>query len=135
MTKLQTDESLKTLIADCQFGDWDIVLRYDGPRPYVQILFMDKCEFTGEDALQSCRKWGLSYEMCDSEVVTTVKKAVLSAVEHEALEKFKFRGRRIFNPHRSVHALWELAGKPGSVEVRPQHDTAASTPTSDSPDT
>lgn len=96
---------LKDLISFIKYKDWDIVLRYDEKRPYLQIQFDGKDSFTGEDARQYCRKWMLSEHMCESEVVRTAYKAVLAAEEHEAGELFRFCGQPVYRPHVDV---WEL---------------------------
>lgn len=115
---MQTKETLAALVGDCQFKDWNIQLKYHKDSPYIQILFMEKDEFTGVVEEQHCRKWDLNYLMCDTEVIDTVFLAVSRAMQHEVEECFKFRGRRIYNPHRSVHKLWEIAGQSGSVDTR-----------------
>ncbi len=107
--KLQTVDSLKALLKACAFGEWDIDLKFDGERPYVQLSFMDTDEFTGLLERQHCRKYTLSYEMCDTEVVRTVFIAIKQAMTHEIEEKFMYKGRRIFNPHRSVDALLQIS--------------------------
>lgn len=114
----QTTASLHKLISDCQFKDWNIVLRFDDLRPYVQIQFKDKDNFGTEEEMQYGRKWMLSYHMCDTEVVRTVKKAIDAAMQHEVDESFKYKGRTIFNPHRSVEALWQAAGAENGVDLR-----------------
>lgn len=117
--KLQTKDSLLLLVQGCSFGDWNIDLKFDSDRPYVQLSFMGTCDYTGKTELQHCRKYTLSYEMCDSEVVRTVFVAINQAMLHEVEEKFKFKGRRIYNPHRDVHALWEISNSQ-NVDVRQQ---------------
>ncbi len=63
---------------------------------------------TGLSGTQRSRKWRLSEHMTRSEVVQTALKAVLTAVEHEAREKFLYRGRAIFGPHFDVDELARL---------------------------
>lgn len=55
------------------------------------------------------RKWYVSAHSTDSEVILTALKAVLTALEHEAREKFKFRGRAILHPHPDLEVLWQVA--------------------------
>lgn len=105
----QTFESIKEIIDNCTFGDWTINLRLEQDRPYIQVTFIDKCEFSGEEEIQACRKWMLSYYMCDTEVVDTAFAAIKRAMEHEVNEKFKFAGRRVYNPHRSIYSLIEIS--------------------------
>lgn len=110
--------SLQSLVDDCKFKDWNIVLRFDHDRPYVQIQFKGTDNFGSEEEMQYGRKWMLSYHMCDTEVVRTVKKAIDAAMQHEVDENFKYMGRTIFNPHRSIVALWQAAGAENGVDLR-----------------
>lgn len=110
----QTYDSIKAIVDEIEYNDWDIVLEKDkvsGDRPYLQIQFMDIDHFTGEPAKQLCRKWYLSYHMTDSEVVRTAYKAVKTALEHERDETFKYKGVPLFNPHHDLNFLVEFAKK------------------------
>jgi hypothetical protein len=91
------------VVADLTYRDWRFRLSPDEGDPWLQVTFHDeKGDFwTG-------RKWRLSAHMTDSEVVQTALKAVLTAEEHEARERFTYRGRAIFGPHISVDTLWEV---------------------------
>ena len=115
--KIQTNETLKSLLSQCSFNDWNIELKFDDTRPYVQISFLETCKYTGIKSIQNCRKYTLSYEMCDTEVVRTVFTAINQAMLHEIQESFKFKGRRIFNPHRDVYSLWEISDS-STIDVR-----------------
>lgn len=55
--------------------------------------------------------WLLSPFMTPGEVVRTALLAVLTAEEHEARERFRFRGKAVFGPHLDVEALREVAGR------------------------
>jgi len=119
----QTWYSLQAIIDMIEFQDWRFALKMDtdAQRPYLQLVFESPCAFTGEPQEQRCRKWPLSWHMCDSEVVNTGLGAVLSALEHEAREHFSFNGRRIFNPHRSAKLLWETAVGHGCLDMRTEN--------------
>jgi hypothetical protein len=54
--------------------------------------------------------------MTDAEILGTALKAVLTAEEHEARERFLYLGRAVYGPHMSLLALWHAAGSP---EYRP----------------
>lgn len=43
-----------------------------------------------------------------TEIVMTALKAVLAAEEHEARERFKYRGEAIFSPHVDVDDLYRF---------------------------
>ncbi len=79
--------------------------------PYLQIVFYDD----GQE--QKCRKWFLSPHMGTDEIVRTAWKAILAAEEHEAAEKFLYRGQAIFNPHFDPDALAEFAEN-GNIQTR-----------------
>ncbi len=59
----------------------------------------DKCNVTGEEMSWTGRKWYVSPYSTRSEVVQTILKAYLTALEHEAREKFTFGGVAVFDPH------------------------------------
>lgn len=69
----------------------------------------DRCNVTNAETSWSGRKWFVSPHSCESEVVQTCFKAVLTAAEHETREKFLYRGAMIFGPHMDVNALLEIA--------------------------
>ena len=106
---MQTNNTLQTLIDQCSYKDWDIKLRFKNDVPYLQIKFMAPCNMTGEMQLQSCRKWMLSYFMCNEEVLETAYKAVRTAVDHEMREQFKWKGQPIFRPHINPDVLYEMS--------------------------
>ena len=83
----------------------------------LQAEFHAPCTDTGKLTLQKTHQWFLSEHMTDSEVVQTAFKCVLTAIEHEAREQFKYKGQAIFGPHFNVNDLAELA-KSGSKDVR-----------------
>jgi hypothetical protein len=56
--------------------------------------------------------------MTDSEVVFTALKAVLTALEHEAREKFTFMGVRIADSHVDVHKLADFMAQPSVRDGR-----------------
>ncbi len=89
---------------------------YSG-KVFLQAQFHSPCADTGQLTLQKTRKWYLSEHMTESELVQTALKCVLTAIEHEAREQFKYKGQAIFGPHFNVNDLVELA-KSGSKDER-----------------
>jgi hypothetical protein len=85
---------------------------------YLQIQCDDKCNVTGNDTRWQSRKWLLSVHMTDGEIVQTAFKAILTALEHEAREKFTYRGFSIFDPHYDIEALVSLRSDPASTKER-----------------
>lgn len=104
MTKKEITDVLK----EVKFRDWDFYVGTIRDYPmYLQVRFLERDLESGSDGkkLQTGRKWLLSHHMTRSEIVLTALKAVLTAVEHEAREEFKYKGQAIFNPHWDVEAL------------------------------
>jgi len=111
---MQTLKSIKDLVDDVKFNDWAFLIKTNRDNtPYLQIKFLAPGSFTDSDELelQSCRKWQLSYFMCDEEIVSTAFKAMLAAVEHEAREQFTWRGEAIYRPHYDIYALHKLSAR------------------------
>lgn len=75
---------------------------------YMQIEFQTIDTAMGGVVIHKGRKWLLSQHMTRSEVVQTALKAVLTVLEHEARENFKYRGAAIFGPHFDVDALSDI---------------------------
>lgn len=112
-------EQIKELVANCAFEDWDINVRMDGDRPYLQIHVKNgKDAATGSVLEWTGRKWLLSYHMVPNEVVTTAFKAVMTAMEHEVRENFRFKGASIFNPHIDPEMMAEIVRKGDIIQER-----------------
>lgn len=84
-------------------------------RYYFQITYWRKDVITGEMGYGYGGKAYLSEHASDSELVQTIFGLYKGYWEHEARETFKWRGRRVFGPHISTEALWEVAKR---VDVR-----------------
>lgn len=113
-----TRDEIVQVLNKVEFEDWRFdVLLEEGGRLVLRVRFGAADNVSGERAVQRGRKWFLSLHMTRSEVVSTALKAVLTAVEHEAREKFLYRGRAIFGPHHDVELLHELAGAAPDVRA------------------
>jgi len=111
---MQTLESIKALVGDVKYSDWDFLVKTNKDKtPYIQIKFWAKSNFSDSDKLelQSCRKWQLSYYMCDEEIISTAFKAMLAAVEHEARELFTWRDEPIYRPHLDIYTLHRISSE------------------------
>ena len=97
------------ILNEVEYKNWEFYVGKDETRCYLQVQFKDSCNDTGKVNLQKGRKWFLSPHMTKSEVVSTALKAVLTAEEHEAREKFLYKKARIFGPHLDVDFLANLA--------------------------
>lgn len=102
-------KQIQAIIQDIKFPPWEILLVEEKPGIYLQISDPDAyCNRTGEARPWKGRKWRISYHMTESEIVKTALKAVLAALEHEALESFTYKGLTIFDPHIQVRDLIQL---------------------------
>lgn len=80
-----------------------------GGRFYYQIAFWRQDVITGEWGTGYGGKAYLSPHASDSELIQTIFSLYKGYWEHEARETFKWKGRRIFGPHISAAALWQVA--------------------------
>lgn len=88
-----------------EYKDWEFNVGVESSgAPFLQIVFEDPTQPAGART-QYCRKWLLYRTMNQSEAVRTAWAAVLQAEEHEARERFRYRGRRIMGPHFDVDKL------------------------------
>ena len=95
-----TLDEVKTIVFDCRYLiGWDILVKLDNDRPYLQISVDDTDNFTGLPLRWTGRKWVLSYHMCKNEIVNTAYKAIETDVMHELRENFLYKNTAIFNPH------------------------------------
>lgn len=67
---------------------------------------------------QKGRKWWLSPHMTKSEVVSTCLKAILTFEEHEIRERFKYRGRAVYDPHYDVDVLHAIRSRADALSER-----------------
>lgn len=76
---------------------------------YVQIACWRPDAFTGEMDFGYSSRVEISPQSSDQQVVGAIFGLFKGYWEHEAREHFQWRGRRIFGPHISLDALWEVA--------------------------
>ena len=130
-----TTSEIASVIADVECGAFSFHVWEERGRPILQVRFQAPDLVTGEAELQHARKWFLSPHMTRSEVVTTALKAVLTAVEHETREAFRYRGRPVFGPHIDVEALWALVGSRDNLDMRTGRWVAIDCPSPGCPET
>ena len=111
---------IRDLLAQVKYQDWqfEVVSKPGSEKPaYLQVTFLAPCNDTGIPSIQKGRKWTLSEWMTKSEVVSTAFKAVLTAVEHEVRETFKYKQQAIFGPHIDVDVLADLHASKGMAII------------------
>jgi hypothetical protein len=86
---------------------------------YLQVSVMapDTRDITGPKLEQRGRKFLLSEFMTVTEIVRTAWKAIEAFEVHELQERFRYRGKCIFNSHISVESLVMVGD---DVDVRPE---------------
>lgn len=94
--------NIRQIIHNCFYPGLEFVYKEKDSYNYLQIkgkvldsAILELKEFSG-------RKWLISKHMTESEIVQTVFKAVLTWVEHETRENFKYKDTIVFNPHLDV---------------------------------
>lgn len=83
----------------------------EGDHYYLQVEFDSYNSWDQTTTKQKGRKWLLSEHMTKNEIVQTCFLAVMTAVEHELRENFRYKGRPIFGPHWDPNVLWEMSRK------------------------
>jgi hypothetical protein len=103
-------ERTKGLLKSVSFMDYAFDVRESHGGVFMQGNYWEPDALKPEDGLvkQQTRKWLLSPEMTDSEIVSTAFKLCLTSMEHRAREWFKYQGMRIFGPHFDVDDLVSL---------------------------
>lgn len=98
-----------TIIGNITYKDWTLLLVRDSAgREYMRWQWFTRCVKSGASVMISGRRWWLSPKMTESEIVQTALLAALTAEEHEARESFRYKDKRVFNPHISVPKLLEI---------------------------
>jgi|CryGeyDrversion2_2_1046609.scaffolds.fasta_scaffold58243_2 hypothetical protein len=131
---MKTFAEIKAIVDEIQFKDWKFRLEamWIDDRPemplklyqvnpkgefipghhfFLQVRFLEKDAYEDIIEPQSGRKWLISPHMTKSEIVQTAFKAVLTAVEHEVRDAFKYKGELVFCPHFDVDELIEIHRK------------------------
>ncbi len=111
--------SFNEVLATVKYKDLIFFTKSVNGRTYLQLRCPDGvCVTTGEEYAWRSRKWYLSPFMTRSEIVQTAFKAVMTAVEHEVRENFKYKDELIFGPHFDVDRLHELCLMKDHLDVR-----------------
>lgn len=103
-----TFEQIQKVLSDIKYKNWFIEL-YATPKYNIRLSWFDDDSVTGKRELQLSREWYLNPEgITPDAIVQTVFKAIQNAEEHEVKEKFKYKGKRVFNPHLKLDYLLEV---------------------------
>lgn len=112
----------RSLLDRVEFRPFSFKVAREGTACFLRVEYHGgRCNVTGEALSWKGRKWRLSTHMTDGEVVQTAFLAVMTALEHETRECFKFDGVSVFDPHYDIHKLVDLRRRSGALAERP-HD-------------
>ena len=117
--KVMTFDDFMSILEDIHHPGLTIEVIDAATHLYLQVRCDEGvCNVTGKPLGWKGRKWLLSKHMTRGEVVQTAFKAVMTAMEHETREQFKYRGQAIFDPHYDVDRLAELRASEGAIQER-----------------
>lgn len=98
------------IVARTRYPGYTFVLETVDGGWLVYAHFMAPCSVEGGAPRPwNTRKWYLSQYSCESEVVGTLFLLVMTSLEHEAREHFKYQDVTVYDPHLPVRELWKLA--------------------------
>jgi len=104
-----TTEEMQAIVDECYYPGFTFSVIADKRGAiYLQGAYIQPDIITNLPEAQKTRRWFLTPAMVKSEIVQTVFKCVITSVEHQAREHFKYRGERIFGPHYDVDALVDI---------------------------
>ncbi len=106
-TGITPEERIQSIIDRIKIPfEWSIKLRFhDHAKQVPYIVIADDngvCNVTGKEMKWEGRPWTLNPGWSEMEIVRTIHKAVLTAVEHEINERFLVDNVPIYNPHRNL---------------------------------
>jgi hypothetical protein len=114
-----SEKEIRDIVSKISYLDWDIRLKHDGDRPYIQIYGHGPDPKDGmRDAQWSGRKWFVSPHMCQNEIIRTAYKAIECAVAHEMNENFLYRGVAIMTPHMDYDEIVDVMTDHDCIDAR-----------------
>jgi len=110
-----TIEKLQTILSnikcfDRNFKVSEVVIGHDLGW-HLQVTYFEADIHTGKEELQKSRKWLISDNDTESDVVHTAFAAVMRSYDHVVQEHFTYYGRRVYSPHFDIAARMEMAAR------------------------
>jgi hypothetical protein len=103
-----TLNEVRNILTRVTFNDWDFHTGKLGNGFYIAVEFTAPDNANGHSAASwKGRKWYVSPHAIREEVVSTAFKAVMTAMEHETREQFRYDGVAVFGPHQSLDTLMQ----------------------------
>lgn len=103
--------AVKRIVADVSFMDRTIHVHQKADGSYLlQVIYVEKDvnDPKGPAVVQRARRWFVSRDATETEIVETVFAACRRSMDHVTKEHFLYKGRRIYSPHFDVNARIEL---------------------------
>lgn len=102
-------ERARALLRMVEFEDYRFIVHLHSSETVQLYAEYDEADvYTRQGEIQRTRKWNLTPQMSDSEIVQTAFKLCLTSMEHRTREAFVYKGARIFGPHFNVDDLVQL---------------------------
>lgn len=101
-----TLEEIKAVVALVKYKDCEFNILEEGDKLFLQVTYPALDE--GKPRTAYARKWLIAADSVRGQIVNTAFKAVLTVEEHEARERFTYRGEAVFHPHSDIEALVAL---------------------------
>lgn len=89
---------------------------------YLQARYVENDTYTKEPSVQYTRKWHISDDATDSQIVQTAFKLCLTSCEHRCREAFQYKRVRVYGPHYDVEDLVKLGDGKGQWAGAPKAD-------------
>jgi hypothetical protein len=99
---------LTAILADVQFKDSAFAVEELPEGFHIQLRCEEADSDTGERCMFHGRKWYIERGMTRSDVIRTAFKAMATWQEHEARDRFTYRGVPVFSPHSDVDRLAQI---------------------------
>lgn len=107
----ELNEIVSHIEAEYQGTPFQIFTGEHEGRLWVQVGTERPDTYTSKVELGVGGKAYVSGHATDDEIVKKIFGLCMAYTEHETREGFKWKGRRIFNPHLDLNALWSVALK------------------------
>ena len=103
-----TMEKVRAVLAEVAFKESHFAVEASKGGFLIELVCEEQDAQTAAPELLHGRKWHVPAAANASDLVRTAFKAVVTWQEHEAREKFLYRGVPVFGPHCDVESLVEL---------------------------
>lgn len=96
-----TPAEITKIIQEIDVGrpGWSFSVEVCSPHTLLNLTFVRPDRETGKMGIGAARPWILNGTTA-VEIIQTALGMVLAVEEHEARERFKYQGHRVFDPHR-----------------------------------